>query len=141
RKQVVTIHGLTRRLTVDLSYVRTVHSVAYALSLYKVKLVLISPDILQMRREVAEEVSKKIQVIETPSLKDHLRELDVIYMTRVQKERFADLQEYEKVKGSYRLVAEDLDRTKKNSIVMHPLPRVDEVDPSVDSTPHPKYFQ
>src|SRR6266566_3970467 len=98
---------------------------------FKVKLVLISPDILQMRKEVAEEVSKKIDVTETPSLKEHLRELDVIYMTRVQKERFADLQEYEKVKGSYRLVAEDLDKTKKNSIVMHPLPRVDEVDPSV----------
>src|SRR5437016_650742 len=98
-------------------------------------------DLYTIRKEVGEEVSKKIQVTETPSLKDHLRELDVIYMTRVQKERFADLQEYEKVKGSYRLVAEDLDKTKKNSIVMHPLPRVDEVDPSVDSTPHAKYFQ
>ncbi len=141
RKELGTIDGLSIGLVGDLRYGRTVHSLAYALSLYKVKLVLISPDILQMRREVAEEVSKKIEVTETLSLKDHLRELDVIYMTRVQKERFADLQEYEKVKGSYRLVAEDLDKTKKNSIVMHPLPRVDEVDPSVDSTPHAKYFQ
>ncbi len=141
RKELGTIDGLTIGLVGDLRYGRTVHSLAYALSLYKVKLVLISPDILQMRKEVAEEVSKKIEVTETPSLRDHLRELDVIYMTRVQKERFADLQEYEKVKGSYRLVAEDLDKTKKNSIVMHPLPRVDEVDPSVDSTPHAKYFQ
>src|SRR5438132_13229509 len=103
--------------------------------------VLHSPDNDKMRKEVAEEVSKNIDVSETPSLRVQLRELYVIYMTRVQKERFADLQEYEKVKGSYRLVAEDLDRTKKNSIVMHPLPRVDEVDPSVDSTPHAKYFQ
>jgi len=94
-----------------------------------------------MRKEVAEEVSKKIEVTETPSLKEHLRELDVIYMTRVQKERFADLQEYEKVKGSYRLVAEDLNKTKKSAIVMHPLPRVDEVDPGVDSSTHAKYFQ
>src|SRR2546426_12831777 len=94
-----------------------------------------------MRKEVAEEVSKKIVVTETPSLKDHLRELDVIYMTRVQKERFADLQEYEKVKGSYRLVAEDLDRTKKNSIVMHPLPRVDEVVLTDPSRPRAKAFQ
>jgi len=141
RKELTTIDGLTIGLVGDLRYGRTVHSLAYALSLYKVKLVLISPDILQMRKEVAEEVSKKIEVTETPSLKDHLRELDVVYMTRVQKERFADLQEYEKVKGSYRLVAEDLDKTKKSSIVMHPLPRVDEVDPSVDSTPHAKYFQ
>jgi len=141
RKELGTIDGLTVGLIGDLRYGRTVHSLAYALSLYKVRLVLISPDILQMRKEVAEEVSKKIEVTETPSLKEHLRELDVIYMTRVQKERFADLQEYEKVKGSYRLVAEDLNKTKKSSIVMHPLPRVDEVDPGVDSTTHAKYFQ
>lgn len=140
RKELGIIDGLTIGLVGDLRYGRTVHSLAYALSLYKVKLVLISPDILQMRREVAEEVSKKIDVSQTASLKDHLRELDVIYMTRVQKERFADLQEYEKVKGSYRLVAEDLNRTKKNAIVMHPLPRVDEIEPSVDASPHAKYF-
>ena len=140
RKELGTIDGLTIGLVGDLRYGRTVHSLAYALSLYKVKLVLISPDILQMRREVAEEVSKKLEVTQTTGLKDHLRELDVIYMTRVQKERFADLQEYEKVKGSYRLVAEDLTKVKKNAIVMHPLPRVDEVDSSVDSSPHAKYF-
>ena len=141
RKETGTIDGLTIGLVGDLRYGRTVHSLAFALSLYKVKLVLISPDILKMRKEVAEEVSRKINVTETSSLKDRLRELDVVYMTRVQKERFADLQEYEKVKGSYRLMADDLARTKKSSIVMHPLPRVDEVDPSVDSTPHAKYFQ
>ena len=141
RKETGTIDGLTIGLVGDLRYGRTVHSLAYALSLYKVKLVLISPDILKMRKEVAEEVSRKINVSETTSLKDRLRELDVVYMTRVQKERFADLQEYEKVKGSYRLMADDLTRAKKSSIVMHPLPRVDEVDSSVDSTPHAKYFQ
>src|SRR5207237_10193627 len=129
---------LTIGLIGDLRYGRTVHSLAYALSLYKVRLVLISPDILQMRKEVAEEVSKKIEVSETPSLKDHLRELDVIYMTRVQKERFADLQEYEKVKGSYRLVAEDLDKTKKNPIVRHAPPRDEEANPSLDSPPRAK---
>ena len=141
KKETGTIDGLTIGLVGDLRYGRTVHSLAYALSLYKVKLVLISPDTLRMRKEVAEEVSKKIDITETPTLKDHLRELDIIYMTRVQKERFADLQEYEKVKGSYRLLADDLARTKKSSIVMHPLPRVDEIDPSVDSTPHARYFQ
>src|SRR5207247_6766796 len=79
RKELGTIDGLTIGLIGDLGYGRTVHSLAYALSLYKVKLVLISPDILQMRKEVAEEVSKKIDVTETPSLKEHLRELDVIH--------------------------------------------------------------
>jgi len=141
RKEFGKIDGLTIGLIGDLRYGRTVHSLAYALSMYKVNLVLISPDNLQMRKEVSEEVSKKLDVEETTSLRDWLRELDVIYMTRVQKERFADLQEYEKVKGSYRLVADDLNRTKKSAIVMHPLPRVDEVDPSVDSTAHAKYFQ
>ena len=141
RKELGTIDGLTIGLVGDLRYGRTVHSLAYALSLYKVKLVLISPDILRMRKEVTEEVSKKIDVTETPSLKEYLRDLDIVYMTRVQKERFADLQEYEKVKGAYRLVAEDLDKVSKSSIIMHPLPRVDEVDPSVDSSSHAKYFQ
>ncbi len=141
RKELGTIDGLTIGMIGDLRFGRTVHSLAYALSQYKVKLLLISPDILRMRREVLEEVSKKIDVEESASLKEHLKEMDVIYMTRVQKERFADLQEYEKVKGSYRLIAEDLSKAKKNSIVMHPLPRVDEVDPDVDSSPHAKYFQ
>jgi aspartate carbamoyltransferase catalytic subunit len=94
-----------------------------------------------MRKEVTEEVSKRIEVKETTSLAENLHILDVIYMTRVQKERFADLQEYEKVKGSYRLGTDDLVKTRKGSIVMHPLPRVDEIDPSVDATPHAKYFQ
>ncbi|HZY94188.1 MAG TPA: aspartate carbamoyltransferase [Candidatus Bathyarchaeia archaeon] len=141
RKELGTIDGLNIGLVGDLRYGRTVHSLAYALANYKVKLFLISPEILRMRREVTEEVSKKIDVKESTSLADHLKDLDVIYMTRVQKERFADLQEYEKVKGSYRVGAQDLTRTKKGSIVMHPLPRVDEVDPIVDSTPHAKYFQ
>ncbi len=141
RKELGKIDGLNIGLIGDLRYGRTVHSLAYALSQYKVNLFLISPQILQMRKEVTEEVSKKIHVKETTSLGDHLKELDVIYMTRVQKERFADLQEYEKVKGSYRLSVDDLAKTRKGSIVLHPLPRVDEVDPNIDSTPHAKYFQ
>src|SRR3989442_13630676 len=93
-----------------------------------------------MRKEVLEEVSKKIDVEETTSLQQHLKELDVIYMTRVQKDRFGGGAEYEKVKGSYRLTSDELARAKKSSIVMHPLPRVHEMDSSVDSSRHPKYF-
>ena len=141
RKEMGTIDGLNIGLVGDLRYGRTVHSLAYAVSQYKVKLFLISPEILRMRREVLEEVSKRITVKETTSLGEHLKELDVIYMTRVQKERFADLAEYEKVKGSYRLNAEELAKAKKNSIVMHPLPRVDEIEGDVDATSHAKYFQ
>ena len=141
RKEMGTIDGLNIGLVGDLRYGRTVHSLAYAVSQYKAKLFLISPEILRMRREVLEEVSKRITVKETTSLGEHLKELDVIYMTRVQKERFADLAEYEKVKGSYRLNAAELAKAKKNSIVMHPLPRVDEIEADVDATAHAKYFQ
>ncbi len=141
RKELGGVDGLNVGLVGDLRFGRTVHSLAYALSQYKVRLFMISPDILRMRREVLEEVAKRITVKESPSLMEHFSELDVIYMTRVQKERFADLAEYEKVKGSYRLNAEQLDRAKKSAIVMHPLPRLDEIGADVDATVHAKYFQ
>ncbi len=141
RKELGKIDGLNIGLVGDLRYGRTVHSLAYALSQYKVNLFLISPEILKTRKEVLEEVAKRVEVKETTSLAQHLKELDVIYMTRVQKERFADLAEYEKVKGTYRLTLDELGKAKKNSIVMHPLPRLDEVDPAVDATGHAKYFQ
>ena len=141
RKELGSIDGLNVGLVGDLRFGRTVHSLAYALSQYKVRLFLISPDILRMRREVLEEVSKRIAVKEGLSMDEHLKELDVIYMTRVQKERFADLAEYEKVKGSFRLSADGLAHARKNAIVMHPLPRVDEIESNVDNTRHAKYFQ
>src|SRR3989440_4825726 len=97
RKARGSIDGTSVGLIGDLRYGRTVHSLAYALAKYKVRLVLISPEILKMRKEVLEEVSKKIDVEETTSLQQHLKELDVIYMTRVQKVRFGDRAEYEKV--------------------------------------------
>ncbi len=141
RKEKGTIDGTNVGLIGDLRYGRTVHSLAYALSQYKVNLFLVSPEILRMRREVLEEVSGRIHVKESTSLHDVLPELDVVYMTRIQKERFADLAEYEKVKGSYRLTATELAKARRDAIVMHPLPRVDEVAPDVDSTPQAKYFE
>ena len=94
-----------------------------------------------MRRDVLVEVEKKIRVEESTSLKKLLPELDVIYMTRIQKERFPDLAEYEKVRGVYRLDAAELESAKKEAIVMHPLPRVDEISSDVDGTAHSKYFK
>ncbi len=135
------IDGLTVGLVGDLRYGRTVHSLAYALAQYNVKLHLISPDQLRMRRDVLVEVEKKIRVEESTSLKKLLPELDVIYMTRIQKERFPDLAEYEKVRGVYRLDATELESAKKDAIVMHPLPRVDEISSDVDGTSHSKYFK
>jgi len=87
------------------------------------------------------EVEKKIRVHESADLTKLLPDLDVIYMTRIQKERFPDPAEYEKVKGSYRLSAAQLGSAKTDAIVMHPLPRVDEISPDVDGTVHSKYFK
>jgi aspartate carbamoyltransferase catalytic subunit len=141
KREKGTIDGLTVGLVGDLRYGRTVHSLAYALAQYNVKLHLISPDQLRMRRDVLVEVEKKIGVEESTNLTKLLPDLDVIYMTRIQKERFPDLAEYEKVKGSYRLSLAELASAKADAIVMHPLPRVDEISPDVDGTAHAKYFK
>jgi aspartate carbamoyltransferase catalytic subunit len=141
KREKGTIDGLSIGLVGDLRYGRTVHSLAYALAQYNVKLHLISPDPLRMRRDVLVEVEKKIHAEESADLAKILPALDVIYMTRIQKERFPDLAEYEKVKGSYRLSAAELESAKRDAIVMHPLPRVDEISSDVDGTPHCKYFK
>jgi aspartate carbamoyltransferase catalytic subunit len=141
KREKGTIDGLTVGLVGDLRYGRTVHSLAYALAQYNVKLHLISPDQLRMRRDVLVEVEKKIGVEESTILTKLLPDLDVIYMTRIQKERFPDLAEYEKVKGSYRLSVAELASAKADAIVMHPLPRIDEISPDVDGTAHSKYFK
>ncbi len=142
RKELGKVDGLDIVLAGDLRYGRTVHSLAYALSLYKdVTLNLVSPPLLKMRKEVLEEVSGRINVHELEDLSKVISQADVIYMTRIQKERFGSLEEYEKVRGSYRLSAEDLTNARPEMIVMHPLPRVDEIAYNVDSTPHSKYFK
>ncbi len=141
KREKGTIDGLSIGLVGDLRYGRTVHSLAYALAQYKVRLHLISPDPLRMRRDVLVEVEKKIPAQESGDLVKILPDLDVIYMTRIQKERFPDLAEYEKVKGSYRLDAAELASAKTDAIVMHPLPRIDEISSDVDGTAHSKYFK
>lgn len=141
KREKGTIDGLTVGLIGDLRYGRTVHSLAYALAQYDVTLHLIAPEQLRMRRDVLVEVEKRIHVKEGTDLTKVLPNLDVIYMTRIQKERFPDLAEYEKVKGSYRLGVAELASAKADAIVLHPLPRVDEISPDVDGTAHAKYFK
>jgi len=141
RKELGKIDGLNIALAGDLRYGRTVHSLAYALSLYDINLYLVSPSTLRMRKEVLEEVSTRVKVQELEDLSKIIPRVDVIYMTRIQKERFGSLEDYEKVHGSYVLRADDLKPAKPGMIVMHPLPRVDEIEYSVDSTPHAKYFK
>lgn len=141
RRELRKIDGLNVALCGDLRYGRTVHSLAYALSLYDINLYLISPLLLRMRKEVLEEVKNRIKVQELEDLTKIISQVDVVYMTRIQKERFGSIEDYEKVRGSYRLTAADLYPAKAGMIVMHPLPRVDEIADNVDNTPHSKYFK
>jgi aspartate carbamoyltransferase catalytic subunit len=135
------IEGLKVALVGDLRYGRTVHSLAYALSLYKIELYLVSPETLRMRREVLQTIKERIPVTEKTSLEKIVPIVDVLYVTRIQKERFPDPVEYAKVKGSYRIDLETLREAKKDLTILHPLPRLDEIATEVDSTPYARYFQ
>lgn len=136
------IDGATVTMLGDLKYGRTVHSLARLLSLYNVKLNYVSPELLQMPRELIGELNAhNIPQFETTSLDDVLSETDVLYVTRVQKERFANLDEYEAVKNSYVITPEILSRAKQNMVLMHPLPRVGEISEAVDGDPRAAYFR
>ena len=137
-----TIDGLNVVLVGDLRYGRTTHSLSHALVRFGAKLTLVSPDSLRMPDEIVTDLkSHGSEVVETEDMAGSIAEADVIYMTRIQKERFPDEDEYTKVAGIYKMTADDLAGAKEEMIVMHPLPRVDEIDPSVDSTKHAKYFK
>jgi aspartate carbamoyltransferase catalytic subunit len=141
QKEKGKIDGLRVALVGDLRYGRTVHSLAYALSLFDVELCLVSPDSLRMRREVLRAIKNKIPVSESSNLEKAIPQVDVLYITRIQKERFPDPAEYAKVKGVYRIDLDTLKNAKKDLIILHPLPRVDEIAPEVDGTTQARYFQ
>ncbi|MFN8405359.1 MAG: aspartate carbamoyltransferase [Anaerolineales bacterium] len=134
--------GLTVTMLGDLKYGRTVHSLARLLSLFDIKLNYVSPDILKMPKEVMDEVGAKgIPQKEFSSLEKVLPETDVLYVTRVQKERFEDPADYEKVKGAYVIEPEIMKAAKQKMIVMHPLPRVGEISTDFDDDPRAAYFR
>src|SRR5512133_313142 len=136
------VDGMTVTMLGDLKYGRTVHSLARLLSLFNVKINYVSPEILRMPKEVMEEVSAKgIAQAEFNSLEKVLPETDVLYVTRVQKERFEDPADYEKVKGAYVIDPEIMKAAKQNMIVMHPLPRVGEISVDFDEDPRAAYFR
>jgi len=141
KKEKNAIDGLKIAFVGDLRYGRTVHSLAYALSLYNIELYLISPDSLRMRREVIQTIEKKIPVTEKTDLGKVIPIVDVLYVTRIQKERFPDPAEYIKVKGSYKIDLQTLKDAKKGLIILHPLPRVDEISAEVDNASYARYFQ
>jgi aspartate carbamoyltransferase catalytic subunit len=136
------IDGKTVTMLGDLKYGRTVHSLARLLSLYDVRLNYVSPDILRMPPEVMDEVGGKgIPQVEFATLEKALPETDVLYVTRVQKERFEDPAEYDKVKDAYVIDAGVMEAAKQEMIVMHPLPRVGEISPDFDDDPRAAYFR
>ena len=137
-----TLEGLKVILAGDLRYGRTVHSLSHALTRFGCELIFASPELLKMPTEIVNDLTKHgANVTETEGLLGSIADADVVYMTRIQKERFADEDEYTKVAGAYKLNASNLEGAKENMIIMHPLPRVDEIHPSVDGTRHARYFQ
>ena len=126
----------------DLRYGRTAHSLASALSLYGASLHTVSPKGLELPASLlAELTGKGVRVTDHSSISDAIPEVDVIYVTRIQRERFPDSASYFDVTSSYRITPELPESAKKNLIILHPLPRVDEIDVAVDKTPHAYYFQ
>ena len=136
------VDGMTVTMLGDLKYGRTVHSLARLLSLFNVKLNYVSPDILKMPKEVMDEVGEKgIVQAEFSTLEKVLPETDVLYVTRVQKERFEDPADYEKVKNAFVVDPAIMKAAKQDMIVMHPLPRVNEISMDFDDDPRAAYFR
>ena len=135
------LDNLTIGLCGDLKYGRTVHSLIAATTRYKnIKFVLIAPDELKLPDYVKNEFLTEGSYKEVYSLDDAIPELDILYMTRVQQERFASVEEYERLKDSYILTADKLKSAKKTLSIMHPLPRVNEIATDVDLDPRAHYF-
>jgi aspartate carbamoyltransferase len=142
KEEIGHLDGLTVTLLGDLKHGRTVHSLARLLSLYKVKLNYVAPDILRMPSELIEELKAKgIEQAEYTALDQPLPDTDVLYVTRVQKERFTDESVYESVKGAYVIDPKVMKAARERMIVMHPLPRVGEISPEFDDDPRAAYFR
>ncbi len=137
-----TVDGLRVGLVGDLRHARTINSLLEIFTNFNVEISLVSPDFLRPRTETIDYIhSRGVKYSFHTSLEEVIHTLDVLYVVRIQKERFIDPLEYERVKGSYRVTQETLKNAKKNLILMHPLPRVDEIDYRVDYTPHARYFK
>lgn len=134
--------GLTIAMVGDLKYGRTVHSLAQALKHFNPTFYFVAPDFLQMPESILRELkAADIKYTLKKSIDEVIAKIDILYMTRIQKERFSDITEYEKAKSLYILDTPHLKGVKKNLRIMHPLPRVGEITPAVDATPHAYYFE
>lgn len=133
--------NLTITILGDLKYGRTTHSLVRMLSRFKTRINLISPETLKMPDHVISNLPRNFKVNVSSDLNTVISETDVLYVTRIQKERFVDPNEYQGVIGAYSINEETIHAMKKGSIIMHPLPRIDEITPEVDETPNARYFQ
>ncbi len=142
QKEIGSLKNLTVSLVGDLKYGRTVHALVELLSLFKAKIYMVSPALLRMPTEITTGLKENgIEVIETEDMVEAANASSILYMTRIQKERFADLSEYERLKGSFVLNRAFLNKLKRKVTILHPLPRVDEIDPEVDTYPGAAYFR
>jgi len=141
RKEKKKIDGLKIGIAGDLKYGRTVYSLLYGLSNYDVDVHLISPESLRIRSDSTYVIKKELSYTESTTLDDYIDELDVLYVTRIQKERFPDEEEYVNVKGSYVIGLDMIKKMKDDAIILHPLPRIDEISTDVDKTKQAKYFE
>ena len=136
------VDGNTIVLCGDLKYGRTVHSGVEVYKHFECKLILVAPEALTMPPEITVRLKEQgVEIEETTDLEAAMGEADVLYMTRIQKERFEDPAEYERLKGSYILTRDMVERINPNLTIMHPLPRVDEITTDVDTLPGAAYFR
>ena len=141
KKEKKKIDGLKIGITGDLKYGRTVYSLLYGLRNYDVDVHLISPESLKIRSDSTYDIKKGLSYTESTKLEEYIDDLDVLYVTRIQKERFPDEEEYAKVKGSYVIGSDMVKRMKEAAIILHPLPRIDEISADVDNSKQAKYFE
>ena len=141
KKEKKKIDGLKIGIVGDLKYGRTVYSLLYALSNYDVDVHLISPEALKIRTDSTYDIKKRLSFTESTDLEEYIDDLDVVYVTRIQKERFPDEEEYVKVKGSYVIGLDMVKKMKDDAIILHPLPRLDEISAEVDKTKQARYFK
>ncbi len=142
RKEMGKIDGLKVAMLGDLRNGRTVHSLTKLLGNYDVSLRYVSPDTLRLPLNLMNDlINNKIDVRETDRVEDIIKDVDVLYVTRIQKERFADMAQYEEVKDYFEITTELMESAKKDMIVMHPLPRVGEIHYKVDRDPRAAYFR
>ena len=141
KKELGKIDGKNIGIVGDLKYGRTVYSLLYGLSNYDVNVHLISPESLKIRSDSTYNLKENLSYTESENLDEYIEDLDVLYVTRIQKERFPDEEEYVKVKGSYVIGQDVVNKMKDDSILLHPLPRIDEISTDVDSSKQAKYFQ